>query len=159
MIVCRTCNQEKNESDFYFRKDNQKHRTDCKCCVRKTRGRYRKENPEKVNAANRKSYNKKPEHYRSARKSRANTTFTQRAASANNRSMSFGTYEKLTYSEVRMVIENSGHACYHCGKLSENIQLDHIKPLSKGGSNRPHNIVVSCPRCNAMKGSSYDAEA
>ena len=33
-----------------------------------------------------------------------------------------------------------------------NSQLNHLIPTSKGGSNEPKNKVVSCTRCNTLKG-------
>lgn len=30
-------------------------------------------------------------------------------------------------------------------------ELDHVKPISKDGSNVPENVVASCKRCNRMK--------
>ncbi len=37
---------------------------------------------------------------------------------------------------------------YLCGKF----EADHILPLSKGGSNKPSNIQLVCPKCNKEKG-------
>ena len=65
--------------------------------------------------------------------------------------------EKVTQAEMRLIIENSGHSCYHCGELTDKFHFDHVKPLSAGGANRPWNIVVSCPTCNLSKGDKYDA--
>lgn len=49
--------------------------------------------------------------------------------------------------------EATGH-CIYCGhpvKLEE-MEVDHIEPLSRGGSNGMENKVCSCPQCNAAKG-------
>lgn len=49
--------------------------------------------------------------------------------------------------------EATGH-CIYCGhpvKLEE-MEVDHIEPLSRGGSNGMENKVCSCPHCNAAKG-------
>lgn len=47
----------------------------------------------------------------------------------------------------------AGGRCVYCGaKLHhEDFELDHVKPVSRGGSNDPHNVVVSCPSCNRAK--------
>lgn len=43
--------------------------------------------------------------------------------------------------------------CWWCGKIikDEDYHLDHVIPLSRGGSNGADNIVLSCPKCNLAK--------
>ena len=43
-----------------------------------------------------------------------------------------------------------GNKCWMCGIAAE--CTDHVKPLSKGGSNWPANIRPACISCNARKG-------
>lgn len=48
--------------------------------------------------------------------------------------------------------EFQGWLCWWCGKFcKDDYHEDHYIPLSKGGSNWPSNIVISCPRCNHKK--------
>ena len=50
--------------------------------------------------------------------------------------------------------------CAHCNMDLRKIQagdgyrieLDHIIPVSKGGSNHAHNLVTSCNKCNLARG-------
>jgi 5-methylcytosine-specific restriction endonuclease McrA len=45
--------------------------------------------------------------------------------------------------------------CTYCGAppTSENpLTIDHVIPLSRGGSNQRENKVVACARCNKAKG-------
>lgn len=44
--------------------------------------------------------------------------------------------------------------CWYCNCLltEETSSLDHVIPLSRGGSDRPQNVVPSCKRCNSAKG-------
>ena len=47
--------------------------------------------------------------------------------------------------------------CYHCGKTlrastAKHMHIDHLIPISKGGSNDDDNLVASCPKCNLRKG-------
>ena len=47
-----------------------------------------------------------------------------------------------------------GLACYNCGDTAENgaqLGLDHIIPRSKGGSNRPGNLITCCHSCNSKR--------
>ena len=48
-----------------------------------------------------------------------------------------------------------GLACVWCGDTLENaarLELDHLLPHSKGGDNKPINLVTTCNRCNASRG-------
>lgn len=44
--------------------------------------------------------------------------------------------------------------CFYCGrKLTDgNRSIDHIHPLSKGGTNSSPNMVTCCKKCNTLKG-------
>jgi 5-methylcytosine-specific restriction endonuclease McrA len=42
--------------------------------------------------------------------------------------------------------------CHWCGKATkQKYHVDHLVPLSKGGSNWPNNLVIACARCNLSK--------
>jgi 5-methylcytosine-specific restriction protein A len=43
--------------------------------------------------------------------------------------------------------------CYHCEqKFSvEELTMDHLIPLSRGGRSTKKNIVVACKQCNSLK--------
>jgi 5-methylcytosine-specific restriction endonuclease McrA len=44
--------------------------------------------------------------------------------------------------------------CHWCRKKIQGpLQIDHVLPLSKGGTNRLENVVPCCARCNLSKGS------
>jgi 5-methylcytosine-specific restriction endonuclease McrA len=45
----------------------------------------------------------------------------------------------------------SGH-CPYCGGATDEWTLDHIVPVSRGGTNLLHNLIFVCPRCNSTKG-------
>jgi len=46
--------------------------------------------------------------------------------------------------------------CYWCEIMVsfENSTLDHVLPKSRGGDNSRENLVLCCPTCNNLKGSS-----
>lgn len=44
--------------------------------------------------------------------------------------------------------------CVHCGS-TENLQLGHIIPHSKGGSRTVANLIIECEMCNKKKGTKF----
>ncbi len=53
--------------------------------------------------------------------------------------------------EVRAaVLARDGGACLHC-KSTENIEFDHIRPVSGGGTSEVENIQLLCRSCNRKK--------
>lgn len=46
--------------------------------------------------------------------------------------------------------------CYWCGTKiggkGKRRTFDHLVPISRGGDNRPENLVESCEECNTLKG-------
>lgn len=54
--------------------------------------------------------------------------------------------------DVRAAIyERDGHQCVTCG-ASEPLQIDHIFPWSRGGTDEPSNLQTLCAPCNRSKG-------
>ena len=50
--------------------------------------------------------------------------------------------------------------CKHCKRKKdlEDMQLDHIKPLARGGSNEDTNFQILCGRCNRKKSDRLETE-
>src|SRR6266700_8234870 len=44
------------------------------------------------------------------------------------------------------------HQCAYCDARAVPLELDHIHPRSKGGSNRVSNLTLACTSCNQRKG-------
>ena len=46
--------------------------------------------------------------------------------------------------------------CHHCSERKpEKLTVDHIKPVSKGGSDEPYNLQILCRVCNSKKGAKW----
>jgi hypothetical protein len=57
--------------------------------------------------------------------------------------------------EVReYLLEKWERACAYCGEKDMSLQIDHIVPKAKNGSNRVSNLTLACGSCNLRKGAS-----
>lgn len=54
------------------------------------------------------------------------------------------------------VLRRDNHACRYCGATAPDVKLtiDHVKPVTLGGSDEPSNLVTACADCNSGKTSS-----
>lgn len=79
--------------------------------------------------------------------------------SRDNYAFVMNEFKKLESSEKNMssILRNNKQflemekKCAYCDSL-ENIQLDHIIPLSRGGPDSIDNLVYACKKCNLSKG-------
>ena len=74
------------------------------------------------------------------------------ATAARRRALAFGYEgEHFTPEEWLALVEFYGGRCLRCGSR-EQITVDHVVPLSLGGSNAISNIQPLCEACNGLKG-------
>ena len=59
----------------------------------------------------------------------------------------YGGYEVREY-----LLEKWGRKCAYCGKTNLPLEVEHIIPKSRGGSDRVSNLTISCHDCNQRKG-------
>lgn len=61
-------------------------------------------------------------------------------------------------NELRQeIFERDGYTCVNCGSTEkELLEIDHIKPISKGGKTEPSNLQTLCHDCNIRKGNNID---
>lgn len=63
---------------------------------------------------------------------------------------------RFTFKDIQTKLVGQKYQCVYCFiSLADNYHIDHIKPLSKGGTHYPINIQLLCPTCNLKKGSKY----
>lgn len=66
---------------------------------------------------------------------------------------------ELAGYEVReYLLEKWGRRCAYCGKTDIALQVEHIVPKARGGTNRVSNLTIACEACNVTKGSQTAAE-
>jgi len=74
-------------------------------------------------------------------------------------------YDKLPPRRVKFTRKNiyrrDNNTCQYCGRKlrTEELNLDHVIPLSRGGKNTWENVVCSCISCNMRKGNRTLEEA
>lgn len=104
---------------------------------------YQAANPERVRASKRAS---------NRRRYANDPVFRQRTiqqASERNRNLSAADSETLEYIAI---IRND--PCTYCGR--ESVAIDHIDPVSNGGSNHWSNMTPACTSCNSSKNARTD---
>ncbi len=65
------------------------------------------------------------------------------------------TTDILTGNMKNQVIERDNFSCLCCGKAKRrgvSLQVDHIRPVSRGGDNSISNLQTLCKHCNTFKG-------
>ncbi|NEP50822.1 MAG: HNH endonuclease [Moorea sp. SIO3C2] len=56
------------------------------------------------------------------------------------------------YELREYLLEKWNRKCAYCGAANTRLEIEHIKPLAKGGSNRVSNLAIACYKCNQAKG-------
>lgn len=51
----------------------------------------------------------------------------------------------------KQICQKYNFQCVHCGSNDE-LTIDHITPVKKGGTDDPENLQVLCKSCNSKKG-------
>lgn len=157
---CQTCNLEKSLSSFH--KDKSKelgHTRQCKPCTSERSKRYYQKAGEKMRKQMAEQRKNSYEHrIEIERRSRAKNKEKYRPIknarqSKRNKVLSDKEYHVLP-KDLRKIYSSS---CWACG-TKENISLDHIIPLSRGGSHSVGNMLSLCRSCNSSKGNRLISE-
>jgi hypothetical protein len=56
------------------------------------------------------------------------------------------------YNVRQYLLQKWNHKCAYCSKKNIPLEIEHIIPKSRGGSNRVVNLTISCHECNQKKG-------
>jgi 5-methylcytosine-specific restriction endonuclease McrA len=60
--------------------------------------------------------------------------------------------ELAGYDLREHLLEKFGRRCVYCGATSVPLQVEHIVPKARGGTNRVSNLAIACDPCNEAKG-------
>ncbi len=167
---CSKCSEEKpNTKEYFYSNGRGGLRSSCKACdfnydhtsrppyeVAKTEEykAYRRATRKRYPQPNRIRYAdpvKETERKRTWRKNNRDKVAIQKRRRAARLSGAPGTF---SLADIEIIRKQQKGCCWWCGRpLSQTGEhIDHRVPVSKGGSNYPENICLSCPSCNIKKG-------
>ena len=121
--------------------------------VRENKRAWRQANKEKVNQQKREKYQRDREKLieRTNEWVRANPE-KARANKALHEARRKGAEGRYTAADVKAILIRQNGLCVYCRcDISECYTVDHIVPLSRGGSNWVENIQLVCAPCNSSK--------
>lgn len=102
---------------------------------------WRKQNPDRVRAIRKRYRANNPETVSANRRS---VKARRRIAEKNA-----GSFKK---SDIDNIFKMQKGKCAYCrASIKKCYEVDHIVPISRGGSNRPANLQLCCPPCNGRK--------
>jgi 5-methylcytosine-specific restriction endonuclease McrA len=179
---CYRCKKEK-ALDHFYRSSRDGYVGECKECRKKTahqrylenkehilavNSRWHKANLDHHNALNREWDKRNPDKRREITRRHYYKYHTREIARVidwrkrnpdkfaiyckNNRAMRRGAEGRHTLREWQELCERYDNKCAACGKPAK-LTVDHIVPLTKGGTNYIENIQPLCQSCNSSKNS------
>lgn len=99
---------------------------------------YHIANRETLNAKTRERYAKDP--------STANARINRRRAREMN-----APGDGVTAEQWREILEINDNRCAYCLERAQILEMDHVRPLSRGGEHSLDNVVPACSTCNSSK--------
>jgi len=109
-------------------------------------------NKEKIKEKSRRWYIEHKERSAASRRAYSQTPHgraVRQASRARRRMLPDMSY--ITATTMQEVQEASNGICPYCGEPFENGHIDHIIPVSKGGTNDRKNLTYCCAHCNLVK--------
>ncbi len=144
----------------------------CKSCCLEADNEWKQNNPEKVREVGRRWKQEHPDrvkqYYNPGRqrerrianpeKSREYSARWRKknpdkiaAKNERRRALEANAEGEFTYKDWRRQYKLQGGLCWWCSR-PKRLTVDHVKPLARGGTHYPRNIVLACAKCNCSKG-------
>ncbi|MFQ6071603.1 MAG: RNA-guided endonuclease IscB [Methanosarcinales archaeon] len=85
---------------------------------------------------------------------------TQKMANPNISGIQYQQGTLQGYEIKQYLLTRYGHKCVYCkGKSGDkHLEIEHVVPKSRGGTDRVNNLVIACSTCNMQKGNKTAAE-
>ncbi|WP_287586465.1 RNA-guided endonuclease IscB [Candidatus Borrarchaeum sp.] len=77
---------------------------------------------------------------------------TQKMQNPEITGMEYQQGELQGYEVKEYLLEKWGRTCAYCGRSGVPLEVEHIIPSSRGGTDRVSNLTISCRACNVKKG-------
>ncbi|AOY80977.1 RNA-guided endonuclease IscB [Moorena producens JHB] len=77
---------------------------------------------------------------------------TQKMENPETSGVEYQQGELYGYEVREYLLEKWSRKCAYCGTADTQLEIEHIKPKSKGGSDRVSNLAIACHHCNQAKG-------
>lgn len=168
MKSCSKCSESKPLHEFHRHARNKcGYRETCKVCrsiearewaaanpeIKSMRGKlYYKNNKDSVLRKNRAWYaDNKDHHARLSANWRRENPEAIRASDIANKARRANAKGKITGSDIAFLRKSQRNICITCRSYLKKYSVDHIIPLSKGGTNERNNLQILCPSCNSRK--------
>ena len=103
--------------------------------------RYRQENREKLRKYAEDWIAKHPDRHQASREARNTRRRTRKKANGGH----------CTADDMIALRARHKGRCAGCGKKSRSLEIDHIQPISRGGTSDPANLQLLCSHCNRTK--------
>ena len=156
MKICRICKNTKNLNDFSKSKGcKDGRRGECKECTNLKHKDWSDKNREIVKVQGIRSYHKNKhkhkEKYKERNKAWVRNNYERKLIhNENRRARLLNAEGSFSCKEWEDLCVKFGYKCLAC-KEETTLTIDHIVPLSKGGSNYISNIQPLCQPCNSTK--------
>ncbi len=157
IITCRVCGISKDESEYSKHKGTPTgKRNICRTCATAAHNKWKKDNKELYNAGMKRYRDKDPKRNARQRQSPTVKAWLKRNIqkvkvwSASSKAKRKNAVGGFTVQEWFDLCNKYDNKCLCCG-TTENISVDHVVPISQGGTNYIDNIQPLCLHCNKVK--------
>lgn len=140
----------RRKRDWYYKnrslllEKSAKNREENRELIRQRDREYKRKNRKALRERQKEYYKKNKERYR-----RIGRNYRARKQNA------VGSHDE---SDIRRIAKYQRGKCIYCHKKLNVWHVDHIIPLSKGGSNYPDNLQITCRECNSRKHNSMPVD-
>ena len=165
MKTCSTCLLEKPLDEFYSRGGVEKgKRSSCIKCDKARSTRWQKNNPEKTRESTRKSSRKYYWGNHEASKLRAkaaNSRYKKSHPEVGRQNFHRRRARKIGNGVFKIIPKDLQRLqrtpCQECGTMKK-LTIDHVVPISKGGTHSIGNLQSLCIHCNCSKNNKFIIE-